>query len=338
MTTVAAGIHWLRMPLPMELDHINLWLLEHDGGYVLVDTGLACEAGRATWEHLEREVLHARPLRLIVLTHFHPDHAGLAAWLQERHDVPVWTSARSDRQMRALLTPPPAGEIEARCAFLRAHGVENVDGLRAGVSGQRYREVVSGMPDVAHHPGEAQETIWADCRWRWIETDGHASGHLCLHAADAHVLISGDQILPTISPNVSLTGWGDDPDPLGSFLESLERLERLDPDTLVLPSHGRPFHGLRRRTQELAAHHAKQLRQLLLACSEPMTAYQTLGVLFKRSLSGMHQFFALGEAIAHLQHLVLRELLIREVDGRGVIRFRAAPPSGQGWQPHETEM
>jgi glyoxylase-like metal-dependent hydrolase (beta-lactamase superfamily II) len=102
---VADGVRWIRFPLPMELDHINLWLLDHADGCVLVDTGLACEMGRGVWERLERQVLAERPLRLIVLTHLHPDHAGLAAWLQARHCVPVWTSLETERQMRQLLEP-----------------------------------------------------------------------------------------------------------------------------------------------------------------------------------------------------------------------------------------
>src|SRR5690242_13725952 len=131
------------MPLPMELDHINLWLIEHDGGFVLIDTGLASDAARLAWERLERTLLRERPLRLIVITHLHPDHAGLAAWLQGRHGVPVWASRTTERQVRELLTPPADAEIVRRRDFYRSHGVTELEFLGPSLAGERYRAAVS---------------------------------------------------------------------------------------------------------------------------------------------------------------------------------------------------
>jgi len=142
----------------------------------------------------------------------------------------------------------------------------------------------------------------------------------------SNALICGDQLLPSISPNVSLTGWGDDPNPLASYLASLERLMQLPEQTLVLPSHGRPYHGLKARAHELHAHHRTQLARLLSACVEPLTAQQSLRVLFRRQLKGFHQFLALGEAIAHLEYLAAAGELSRRIDTRGIIRF--GPPQG----------
>jgi glyoxylase-like metal-dependent hydrolase (beta-lactamase superfamily II) len=317
---VAPGVHWIRMPLPMQLDHINLWLIEHADGAVLVDTGLAADMSRGAWEALEQRALREQPLGSIVLTHVHPDHTGLAAWLQARHRVPVWASQETEQQMRRLFEP---GEehLPARLAFLRAHGLEPPEELRPSLSGARYRAAVSGLPHIAYHPREPEEVRWNGERWRWLETDGHARGHLCLHAPDARVLISGDQILPAISPNVSLAGPGGDPDPLRSYLESLERLAVLEPTTLVLPSHGRPFVGVQPRARELIAHHERQLQQLLVACNEPRTAHDTLRVLFRRTLAGFHLLLALGEAIAHLEYLTLQGRLQRIAGADERIRY-----------------
>ncbi|MGH8228110.1 MAG: MBL fold metallo-hydrolase, partial [Steroidobacteraceae bacterium] len=298
ITRVAEGVHWLRSPLPGELDHISLWLLERGAGFALIDTGLASEPARVAWEKLEHSVLAPRPLELIVLTHLHPDHVGLAAWLQGRHDAPVWTSRSTERQLRALLDPPCEEEIAARRAFLRAHGLENAGAFDQTVSGERYRMTVSAMPVVAHHPHDGEEAIWSGARWHWLETGGHAAGHQCLHQPSQGVLIAGDQILPSISPNVSLTSWGEDPDPIDSYLRSLDRLAALDSGTLVLPSHGRPFFGLERRALELREHHARHLDQLRETCREARTAAETLRVLYRRTLSGFHLYLALGEAIA----------------------------------------
>ena len=322
ITSVAPGVHWLRMPLPMELDHINLWLLEDHDGFVLIDTGLDCEPARKAWERLEREVLARRPLKRIVLTHLHPDHAGLAAWLQARHGVPVWASHPTDQQIGALLTPLAAHEIAERTSFFVSHGVHNPSEIGNVLRGDRYRTVVSGRPSIAHWPDDREQVHWGGRAWQFIETAGHATGHLCLHCPERHLLVSGDQILPTISPNVSLTAWSPDPNPLASFLASLERLMQLDPETLVLPSHGRPFRGLQARAADLRAHHEQHLARLIEACATPLTAYETLRVMFRRSLRGFHQFLALGEAIAHLEYLAAAGPLSRAIDAQGVIRFQ----------------
>jgi glyoxylase-like metal-dependent hydrolase (beta-lactamase superfamily II) len=325
LVRVADGVEWLRMPLPMELDHINLWLLDHDGGYILIDTGLATDDSRAAWESLERTVLATRPLRLIVITHLHPDHAGLAAWLQERHRIPVWTSVETEMHMRRLEVSLAEAEIDARCEFFRSHGLADAESLRASLSGERYRAVVSGVPQVEHRPNEPQEVVWGSRSWRWLATAGHAAGHLCLHEAAQRLLIAGDQILPTISPNVGLTSWSGDSNPLASYLHSLERLAELDRQTLVLPSHGRPFFGLRERALELREHHERHLSALLAACAEPLTAFDCLRVLFRRTLNGFHRFLAMAEAIAHLEYLATAERLARVRAPDGTLRYvRAA--------------
>ena len=321
LLAVAAGIEWLRMPLPMQLDHINLWLIEHERGSVLIDTGLAHESARAAWQVLLEGPLRTRALELIVLTHMHPDHAGLAAWLQQRTGAPVWSSEQTEAQMRRLLAPASAAQLAEREAFLHAHGLAEAAPLRASLDGEHYRSVVSGLPRIAHHLRGSDETLWRGRRWRVLRTDGHAHGHLCLHAPAERVLVSGDQILPGISPNVSLLEPAPDPDPLGSYLDSLEELATLDPQTLVLPSHGRPFVGLGMRAAELRAHHQRHLQQLRGACTEPTSAYESLRVLFRRTLSGFHLLLALGEAIAHLEHLALRGELERLRAADGSIRY-----------------
>ncbi len=324
IAAVSQGVHWIRFPLPMELDHINLWLLDDDGGFVLVDTGLSSDVGRAAWERLEQQVLAMRPLRLIVLTHLHPDHAGLAAWLQARHRVPVWTSRETERQMSQLLVPLTDAQIAERRTFFHSHGLSDLGSFAASLSGERYRAVVSGLPQIGHHPRDSEEVSWNGATWRWIETGGHAVGHLCLHEPSRRVLITGDQILPAISPNVSATGWSADTNPLDSYLRSLERLVELDPATLVLPSHGRPFFGVRERALELRNHHLNHLDRLLEACREPCTASETLRVLFRRTLSGFHLYLAIGEAIAHLEYLARSGQLVRLTDDRGTIRYARA--------------
>ena len=312
---VQEGLWWLRMPLPISLDHINLWLLEESGGYALVDTGMATDASREIWERLASTVLVERPVTRILLTHLHPDHAGLAAWLQQRFAVPVWTSAATIEQLQLLLGEVSVQTIADRLAFFARHGVEPIEEMRAVVGSRGYRDGVAGVPRPDRLMLDNDVTQIGSREWRWLDTGGHAEGHLCLHSAQPQsVLIAGDQVLPTISPNISLTPLTPDPNPLATYLQSLERLAALDPGTLVLPSHGRPFLGLAARATELRRHHERQLEKLFAACHTPLTAFQCLPFLYRRKQQGFHLFLAMGEALAHLEYLACSGQFERRID------------------------
>jgi glyoxylase-like metal-dependent hydrolase (beta-lactamase superfamily II) len=301
---VQDGVWWLRMPLPISLDHINLWLLEEPGGYALVDTGMATAETRALWEQLATTVLRDRPLTRILLTHLHPDHSGLAAWLQRRFGVPLWTSAATVAQLRLLLGETSPQALAERLAFFAGHGVEPVADMAPALGSRGYLESVDGVPTAQRLLVDDEVTDFGAREWRWLETGGHAQGHLCLYAAQPRpVLIVGDQVLPTISPNVGLTPLTSDPNPLATYLASLDRLSALDPATLVLPSHGRPFVGVAARAGEIRQHHQRHFAKLFEACRTPLTAFQCLPILYRRPQRGFHLFLAMGEALAHLEFL-----------------------------------
>jgi len=312
---VTQDVWWLRMPLPISLDHINLWLLEEPGGFALVDTGMATDAARAIWDHLAATRLAARPLTRILLTHLHPDHAGLAAWLQQRFDVPVWTSAATLEQLHVLRTEPDPRTLAERLAFYARHGVDPIAQIAPSLGTAAYRDSVDGVPQAGRLMLDEDLTQIGARQWRWLETGGHAHGHLCLHAAQPDpLLITGDQVLPTISPNVGLTPLTPDPNPLATYLRSLERLCTLEAGTLVLPSHGRPFLGLAARAGEISRHHERQLAKLFEACREPLTAFECLPFLYRRQQRGFHLFLAMGEALAHLEYLACSGRFTRLVD------------------------
>lgn len=321
---VADGLLWARMPLPMELNHINVWLHADGEGWTLVDTGLAHDASREAWLGLEPQELGGRPLRRIVVTHDHPDHMGLSRWLHERHGGPVWMSEIAHRSTVDFLAAAPEDLARVRHAFLAAHGMDSDVDVMKALSGGEHGKWFGGVPPLGR-PTQDGDTIEVDGRaWQVIETSGHCRGHLCLYDPRDEILISGDQVLPTISPNVSVLASRPDANPLREFLDSLARLERCAPETLVLPSHGRPFHGLHRRIQVLRSHHLEELEKLHAACGQPRTAFDLLAVMFGRPLRGFHQVLALGEAVAHLNCLWHEGRVTREVDTAGRILFRAA--------------
>ncbi len=322
VVAVQEGLWWLRMPLPIALDHINLWLLEEPGGYSLVDTGMATAAAREIWEQLANTLLLERPLTRILLTHLHPDHAGLAAWLQRRFGVPVWTSAATLAQLRILLAETSPQTLAQRLAFFARHGVEPVAQMAGSLGSRGYQESVSGVPEAGRLMQDSDITPIGSRHWRWLETGGHAQGHLCLHAAQPQsVLIAGDQVLPSISPNIGLTPLTADPNPLATYLASLERLSALDASTLVLPSHGRPFVGLTARATEIRQHHERQIAKLLAACVTPLTAFECLPFLYRRQQRGFNLFLAMGEALAHLEYLACSGQFERLIE-QSVTRYR----------------
>ena len=319
---VAAGVRWARIPLPIELDHINVWLIIAGDGCIIVDTGIGASIGKDAWEEIERDVFAKYPPRGLFVTHIHPDHIGLAAWLQRRFEIPVWMSARTHAMARVLfgLEPPPEESVVD--AFFRSHGLQDVASVAPLFRPERFARITSGMPTVDRLIADGEVMAWGDGRWRAMQTDGHAEGHLCLCNETARVLICGDQVLPTISSNVSYTLRSGDPDPLGSYLASLQRLRALPHDTLALPSHGRPFYGLQLRIDDLTSHHEQQLASVEKVCSVPRTGMELLPFMYRRELKGMHLFLALGEALAHAEYLVARGRVER-LTSDGMVRYRA---------------
>ena len=321
---IAPGLHWFRMPLPIDLNHINLWLIEDGVGFTLVDTGFPATACTAAWEVLEATLLRARPIQRILLTHYHPDHMGLAAWLQQRCKVPVRIAARAIPFAQFMADGATATQREATMDYFAAHGMSDSRAFFAKITQLNSRGDLSRMPDITAPLVEGEVVTAGPWQFEVIETDGHALAHQSFFCCDPATLISGDQILPSISPNISLSvaDWGTDP--LGDYLGSLDRLEKLPEDTLVLPSHGRPFRGLRARTADLRAHHQEHLARLRDRLATPQSACALMPALFGRRLFGFHHFLGLHECVAHLEHLVRRQEAVRETTPAGQYLYRLA--------------
>jgi glyoxylase-like metal-dependent hydrolase (beta-lactamase superfamily II) len=317
---IAPGILWLRMPLPFALDHINLWLIADEEGWTAVDTGYATDAARALWRRICGERLGGRPIRRIVVTHYHPDHIGLAHWLAEQCAAPLWMTEKEWRQARALSGPGDHAPLYR--AFARRAGLDAAAGALFAARHDAYRRGVPAVPARFHRLADGMSLAIGGRCWRVIVGEGHAPELACLYCPESGVLIAGDQILPQISPNISLTPHEPDGDPLARYLASLDKLRRaVPPDVLVLPSHNLPFYGLHRRIDALARHHAARCAQILAICGQPKSAAELVPLLFRRPLDRHQVGFALGEALAHLHYLAARGEIERVPGADGVDRF-----------------
>ncbi|MDP2794865.1 MAG: MBL fold metallo-hydrolase [Sulfurisoma sp.] len=314
---VAPGVEWLRMPLPFALDHINLWLLEDDDGWTAVDTGIALDNVRDAW----KSALRQRRLLRQIVTHFHPDHLGLAAWLEAETGAPLLMTLGEYTVAQLIAHQVPPYDIESMLGFFRLHGLDEERIAALARRGNAYRRGVPAIPATYQRLIDGDVLKIGSCSWRVIVGHGHAPEHASLYCDELRVLISGDMLLPRISTNVSAFSASPECDALGLFLKSIASLKTLPGDTLVLPSHGRPFRGLHARVDELVAHHAARCDDLIKACSQPRSAAELLPVLFPREISDAHQtMFAMGEAIAHITHLEQARRIERATEN-GVTRF-----------------
>ena len=324
---VAPGVHWLRMPLPAALDHINLWLIEDGEDWAIVDCGFAFDDTMALWREIFAGAMGGRKASRVIVTHFHPDHVGAAGWLCGEHGAGLWIS-RTEWLMHKMLMFDDEGENSAfQAEFYRANGLAGADADTMLARGNGYRKVSSEAPHDFHRLAEGELIEIGGNLWRVMISTGHAPEHVSLYCEALGVLIAGDQILPRISPNVTLAGSQPEANPLDDFLTSIERFRTLPEDTLVLPSHVVPFRGLHRRIDQLAKHHSDRLDEILSALRQPMTAAEIVPVLFGggRAFDLYQKGFAMGEALAHLAYLEKQGKLNRETGADGLVRYA---PSG----------
>lgn len=321
---VAPGVHWLKMPLPFALNHINLWLIEEAGGWSAVDAGYDSEPTRAAWQAAFDGPMAGRPLERVVATHYHPDHIGLADWLTTRFDASFHASLGEFTHAHAVWHDLPGFDVAALNAHFGRHGLPAAQLAQYAARGNSYHWGVKRLPATFNRILADDTLTLGGATWQAIPGYGHSPEHMALWCAERGVLISGDMLLPKISTNVG--AWGSDPDvdAVGQFLASLDRFLALPDDTLVLPSHGRPFVGIRPRVEALKAHHAERLEALLAAIAAPVTAFELLPALFGRMFDLYQTMFALAECIAHLNHLRQAGLLRRTAGADGCWRFERA--------------
>ncbi|MCP5131799.1 MAG: MBL fold metallo-hydrolase [Pseudomonadales bacterium] len=316
---------WLRMPLPMALDHINLYLLEEDDGWWIIDTGIAIGPTQALWEQIFAESLGGKPVKAVLSTHYHPDHVGMAGWLCERWQAPFYMTQAEYLSGLAFSRMQPEHFSWSSERYLQRAGYapEQVERARERFNG--FGDYIKPMPTAYRRLVDGASLTIGGRRWRVVVGSGHCPEHACLYSETLNILISGDQVIPKITSNVSVMAGEPEANPLKDWLASHERfLDTLPADALVLPAHNAPFHGLHTRLRHLIEHHEEHLLALEEACVEAApTAMELLPVLFKRPLDDSQLGLALGECVAHLNYLHQRGQLARELSGNGQYTYRS---------------
>ncbi|MBN9560783.1 MAG: MBL fold metallo-hydrolase [Alphaproteobacteria bacterium] len=322
---VVPGIQWLRIPLPFQLDHVNLYLLEDHGGWTLVDTGFGNSSTQALWEELLAGPLRGRVLTRMIATHHHPDHVGMAGWLSQRFNIPVTMTAVEFNAAGALQADPTAFDTPEHRHFYLSHGLDEPMAALISGRGHMYLSATTGLSEQGDLVADGDWLRIGGRSFQVVTGGGHSPDQIMLAAPAEGIFLAADQVLARISPNVSVSADKPDIDVLGDYVASLGRLRSIVPDDLlVLPGHERPFFGLHVRIDQLRRHHAVRCDRIAAVCTTaPRSAAELVPLLFNRPLDPHQTGFAFGEVLAHINYMVNRGELRREIEADAIHRVRA---------------
>ncbi len=327
LVDVTPEIKWLRMPMPYALDHVNIYLLRVAAGWMIIDTGIDSSETRSIWEEVFSGVLRGENVVGIFCSHHHVDHMGLAGFLTERWRAPLLTTYEEYFTLRGW----PA-DLEAvpwqHAEFFQQAGFPK-EQLAQTLVMFRFSAMISPVPPAFIRLKDGCRFPYDGGDWQVIIGQGHSPEHALLYSSDKKILISGDQLLPKITSNISISAVNPEDDPLGSWFASLDRLDDLSDDILVLPGHGLPFRGIKTRVAELRNHHERRLGLIIDACSgQAISAYELVIAMYPNPLSDFDLQLALGECLAHLRYLRALGRLSAKPDEYGVIRYKTLTTSG----------
>jgi glyoxylase-like metal-dependent hydrolase (beta-lactamase superfamily II) len=328
VTEVAPGILWARLPLPMRLNHVNVYILDEGDHWSLIDTGLDWTKGRAAWQALLAGPLGAKPVGRVILTHHHPDHIGLAGWFAGR-GAEIWATRVAWLFGRMLTLDHNDLPTPRHLAFRRRAGMpEDLLAAYAEEKPFNFSACVAPIPLGFRAIDEGDEITMAGRQWTVRIGHGHAPAHATFWSIDDSsgdgLVLAGDQVIPGISSNISVYPTEPEADPLGDWLESCARLRaHARPEHLVLPGHKLPFRGLGFRLTQLIENHEHALARIEAELARgPLTAAEAFPAIFKRPIGASEYGMALGEAVAHMNHLLRK--------GRVARKASAAP--GGAWK------
>lgn len=325
---VAPGVLWIRMPLPFSLTHINLWAVRDGNGWAIFDTGVKNEDTFTSWSRLLDEGGPlADGITRVFVTHMHPDHVGMSGWLTRRFDVRLWMTRLEYLNCRVLVgdtgrEAPPDG-----IRFYREAGWDEAALEHYRTRFGNFGKTTYALPESYRRIRDGERIVIGEHEWQVVVGTGHSPEHACFWNPELKLLISGDQVLPKISSNVSVFPTEPDANPLHGWITSMERIERTVPDdVLVLPAHNDPFRGLHARLRHLGRGHETSLERLRRTLREPKRVTEVFGALFARPIDDRQLLnLATGESLAHLNYLLHRGEATATLGDDGVMRYQMRP-------------
>jgi len=321
---VVEGVLWIRMPMPFVLDHINIFAIADGDGWAIVDTGLETKITVGIWRDILKDALQGKPVTRVIATHMHPDHIGMAGWLTRRFDCRLWMTQLEYLNCRMLVADTLRQAPEDGIRFFRAAGwnEDEIDDYRTRFGS--YGKFIHPLPDSFKRIREGDTFKIGDHDWKVVVGNGHSPEHACFYCPDLKLFLSGDQVIPGISSNISVHPTEPDANPMLGWLESLAHVRDMVPDdVLVLPSHKTAFYGLHARVQALLDEHHTDFGKLKTALKEPKRAVDVFDSLFSRQILGTDLLnMATGECVANLNYLAERGEIKYDMDDNGVAWFQ----------------
>ncbi|WP_425043211.1 MBL fold metallo-hydrolase [Primorskyibacter sp. S87] len=302
---VAEGVLWMRLPLPMKLDHVNVYALDDGGSWTVIDTGFSSKKTRGIWETLMSGPLAGKPVTRVIATHHHPDHVGNVGWFQSEHGAELVTTRTAWLFARMLTLDVQDSWPSETLDYYRSAGMDpDVLAKRMSERPFNFADMVYPMPLGFTRIKQGDVFRMGGRDWDVHMGNGHAPEHATFWSRDDNLVITGDQILSSISPNIGVYATEPMADPVADWLESCERLAPLArADHLALGGHKLPFTGLPTRMRQLIENHHGALARLLDHLDRPKSTSECFAPLFKRSIGEGEYGLALVEAVAHLNHL-----------------------------------
>jgi glyoxylase-like metal-dependent hydrolase (beta-lactamase superfamily II) len=323
LVKVADGVLWTRFAIPFALSHVNVYLIEDGDEWAAVDTGLGDQATKDVWTALLSGPLGGRRLSRLIITHHHPDHMGLAGWLAEKFDAPIHMTEAEFLLAQHLNQNSNFIDERVYRGLYQRHGMPDHSADILISQGRRFKEMVAPIPWTYRQLAAGASLTIGARRFEILTGGGHSSEQAMLFSQKDGLFLAADQVLPRISPNISVMAVDPEGDPLGRYLRSLAQIKQVVPDgVLVLPGHHDPFRSLHERIDALARHHEDRCEIVEAACrSEPRTAAEVVPFLFPRALDPHQMSFAFSETLAHMNMMA----------GEGRLTWNVDQPAARAW-------
>ena len=321
LTKIASDLYWAHFELPFRLNHVNLFLMDTPEGILILDAGLKSEHSEEHWEALLNGPLKSKNFAGIVITHYHPDHIGMAGWLQKKLNIKCYTTEKELFTAKTFRSMPDDEYAKIfRNVFVRA-GMSEEDIIAKGPATRLYKNRVYELPEFEIIKA-GHEFISNDGKWIVRTDSGHSPEHISLLDKERKLYLSGDFLLPRISPNISDNFFDPLDDRLGEYLKYLNEIQEIGSETRVFPCHDWPFDEGAQRAKDLIKHHNHRLSLIIEALNKKsITIMDSISIIFDRKIGDEQMHFAIGEARAHLIHLDVTGQAKSEMDERGTVHY-----------------